>query len=95
MGVPPGSGLRMGIDRNLDGVLDGDVPPPSLQIAQGPGSIVLNWPYSAAGFELQTAPALSTSTWSNVLDPLEIIGTQNFVTNSQPASGQFYRLKLQ
>jgi YVTN family beta-propeller protein len=24
MGVPPGSGRRMGIDRNLDGVLDGD-----------------------------------------------------------------------
>ncbi len=24
MGVPPGSGVRMGIDRNLDGVLDGD-----------------------------------------------------------------------
>jgi len=30
MGVPPGSGIRMGIDRNLDGVLDGDngAPPP-------------------------------------------------------------------
>jgi YVTN family beta-propeller protein len=95
MGVPPGSGIRMGIDRNLDGVLDSDVPPPSLQIAQVPGSIVLNWPYRAAGFALQTAPALSTSNWSNVLDPLEIIGTQNFVTNSQPASAQFYRLKLQ
>jgi YVTN family beta-propeller protein len=26
MGVPPGSGRRMGIDRNLDGVLDGDAP---------------------------------------------------------------------
>jgi hypothetical protein len=24
MGVPYGTGLRMGIDRNLDGVLDGD-----------------------------------------------------------------------
>lgn len=24
MGVPPGSGVRMGIDRNLDGILDGD-----------------------------------------------------------------------
>ena len=24
MGVPPGSGVRMGIDRNLDGVLDGN-----------------------------------------------------------------------
>jgi DNA-binding beta-propeller fold protein YncE/cytochrome c553 len=28
MGVPPGSGVRMGIDRNVDGVLDGDVGPP-------------------------------------------------------------------
>jgi YVTN family beta-propeller protein len=25
MGVPPGSGMRMGIDRNVDGLLDGDV----------------------------------------------------------------------
>ena len=23
-GVPPGSGVRMGIDRDLDGILDGD-----------------------------------------------------------------------
>jgi YVTN family beta-propeller protein len=33
MGVPTGSGVRMGIDRNLDGVLDGDpgpVPPPAV-----------------------------------------------------------------
>jgi YVTN family beta-propeller protein len=95
MGVPPGSGVRMGIDRNLDGVLDGDVPPPSLQIAQAPGSVVLNWPYSAVGFALQTTPGLSSATWSNVLNPLEIVGTQNFVTNSQPASAQFYRLKFQ
>jgi YVTN family beta-propeller protein len=28
MGVPRGSGTRMGIDRNLDGVLDGDLAPP-------------------------------------------------------------------
>jgi YVTN family beta-propeller protein len=28
MGVPRGSGTRMGIDRNLDGVLDGDLGPP-------------------------------------------------------------------
>ncbi len=28
MGVPPGSGLRMGVDRDLDGVLDGDEPAP-------------------------------------------------------------------
>jgi mono/diheme cytochrome c family protein len=28
MGVPTGSGVRMGIDRNLDGILDGDTTPP-------------------------------------------------------------------
>jgi YVTN family beta-propeller protein len=26
MGVPAGSGIRMGVDRNLDGILDGDAP---------------------------------------------------------------------
>ncbi|MDQ6862035.1 MAG: beta-propeller fold lactonase family protein [Verrucomicrobiota bacterium] len=29
-GVPPGSGLRMGIDRDLDGRLDGDLPVPAI-----------------------------------------------------------------
>ncbi len=29
MGVSPGTGARMGIDRNLDGVLNGDGPPPA------------------------------------------------------------------
>ena len=37
MGVPPGSGLRMGIDRNVDGLLDGDVgmpmPPLTVNVA--------------------------------------------------------------
>jgi hypothetical protein len=26
MGVPPGSGIRMGVDRDLDGLRDGDDP---------------------------------------------------------------------
>jgi len=30
MGVPPGTGVRMGIDRDVDGTLDGDVGRPSL-----------------------------------------------------------------
>jgi YVTN family beta-propeller protein len=95
MGVPPGSGSRMGIDRDLDGVLDGDVPPPGLQIAQVPGSTILNWPYSAAGFALQTTPALFPGSWSNAPEPLEIIGNQNFVTNATATGSEFYRLKFQ
>jgi YVTN family beta-propeller protein len=95
MGVPPGSGLRMGIDRNEDGVLDADTPPPALQIAQGAGLAVLTWPYGAAGFALESSPAVSGGGWTNVPDPLEIINSQNFVTNSPPAAATFYRLHFQ
>jgi hypothetical protein len=34
MGVPPGTGTRNGIDRNLNGVLDADEPAPSLKIVR-------------------------------------------------------------
>ncbi len=95
MGVPPGCGRRLGIDRDLDGTLDADVPPPSLQIAQVPSAAVLAWPLSAAGFGLETSSAISPGTWTNVLDPLEIISGQNFVTSTPPSGVQFYRLKLQ
>jgi hypothetical protein len=95
MGVPPGSGLRMGIDRDLDGTLDADVPAPSLQIAQAPGAAIFNWPFSAAGFGLEISTGLSPSSWTNVFDPLEIISGQNYVTSSPPSDVQFYRLKLQ
>src|SRR5262249_21711235 len=95
MGVPPGCGRRMAIDRNLDGTLDADVPAPSLQIAQVPSAAVLAWPLSAAGFGLETSSTISPGTWTNVLDPLEIISGQNFVTSTPPVGVQFYRLKLQ
>ena len=96
MGVPPGAGLRMGIDRNEDGLLDGDVPPPSLQVARIGDSAVLNWPYSAAGFGLETAPILDAASWSNSSDPLEILNGQNFVTNALSSGGcRFFRLRFQ
>jgi DNA-binding beta-propeller fold protein YncE len=94
MGVPPGAGQRMGIDRNSDGVLDGDVPPPQLQIAQAGSNAVLNWPLSAAGFNLETTPNLSPVTWSNVTDPVEIVGLQNFLTNTPSGGAKFFRLRL-
>ena len=94
MGVPPGSGIRMGIDRYEDGVLDGDVPPPSLQINVAGANSVLTWPYSAAGFGLEFTPTLAPSAWSNVTDPLEIISGRNYVTNPVSPSARFYRLRL-
>ena len=94
MGVPPGSGQRMGIDRDLNGVLDADEPLPALQIAQAGASAVINWPFNAVGFNLETASSLSSVSWSNVNDPVEIAGTRNFVTNASPGT-KFFRLRQQ
>ena len=95
MGVPPGSGARMGIDRDEDGVLDGDLPAPALQIARMGNNAVINWPYSAAGFNLETTALLSPSGWTNANEPVEILTGQNFVTNSLTSGGAFFRLRFQ
>jgi YVTN family beta-propeller protein len=94
IGVPPGSGTRMGIDRDEDGVLDADVPPPGLRIARAASANVINWPYSAAGFNLEAAPTLPSAAWTNVPDPLEIIAGQNYTTNAPASPATFYRLRL-
>jgi hypothetical protein len=94
IGVPPGSGQRMGIDRDLNGVLDADEPLPALQIAQAGGNAVINWPLSAAGFNLETAPSLSSASWSNVTDAVEIVGMKNFVTNTPGVGAKFFRLRM-
>jgi hypothetical protein len=95
MGVPVGSGYRMGIARNEGGVLDGDVPPPQLQIALASGQKVLNWPYNAVGFSLEEAASLSPGSWTNAPEPWEIIGPNNYVTNSSSSAGAFFRLHFQ
>ena len=93
MGVPPGAGQRMGIDRDLNGALDADEPLPRLQIASSGGNAVINWPLSAAGFDLETATSLSSYAWSNLNGPVEIVGGLNFVTNPAPPGTRFFRLR--
>jgi len=93
MGVPPGSGIRMGIDRDEDGVLDGDIPLPTINVARNANTAILNWPLSAAGFDLQSTKSLFPPAWSNAPDPIEILGNQNYVTNSSVAGSLFFRLK--
>ena len=84
----------MGIDRDEDGVLDADEPAPSLHLARSGGNAVVNWPYSAAGFALEATEILPPVAWTNVPDPLEIVGDQNYITNSTAGGAKFYRLRL-
>ena len=95
-GVPPGSGQRMGIDRDLDGTLDGDAEAPSLQLVQAGGTLVLNWPYGAAGYALQASATLFEPTaWISVNSPLFINGNRNLVTNAPASASGYFRLKFQ
>src|SRR5439155_2990808 len=94
MGVPPGSGVRMGIDRDLDGVLDADVPAPGLNITQSDTNAVLYWPLAAAGYLLESTPTLTPANWTIVPDAVEILGSRNFVTNPPSTNLKFYRLRL-
>lgn len=92
LGVPPGAGQRMGIDRDLNGVLDADEPLPKLQIAAAGSRAVLNWSLGAAGFNLEETLAAAPGTWQLTTNAIEISGVQNFTTNAIGNRVKFFRL---
>ena len=64
------------------------VPPPSLTIASiGGGVIVITWPLSPPGFELQSNPDVTTTNWTTITNTP---GNQYSVTN--PPANTFFRL---
>jgi len=93
MGVPPGSGVRMGIDRDLDGVLDGDVTAPSLQIVRAGSTATLSWPVSPVGFVLESASALSESDWAAETSIRQVVADRLTVAITPSAGVRFYRLR--
>lgn len=92
MGVPPGSGTRMGIDRNLDGVRDGDTPLPLLTIAQAIPNVLVAWPTNANGFVLERNRGLTITNWSTDTARRGIFGTNYQITNVV-SSNLFFRLR--
>ena len=94
LGVPPGQGTRFGIDRDENGVLDGDEPKPSLSIARtGSSGARLQWPNPSLGWLLQTAPG-PAGPWQAMTRALVRTGGWQWIdesTTEQPAA--FYRLR--
>jgi YVTN family beta-propeller protein len=93
MGVPPGAGTRLGIDRNLDGVLDGDVQPPSLRIARASNNSLVAWSTNASGFVLETSPALPATNWVTETSVRGTAAGEYNVTNAPSPATRFFRLK--
>ncbi len=97
MGVPPGSGYRLGIDRNQDGVLDGDIPQPILEISQANTNVILAWPTNANNFLLERTalvPAPDSSLWSPDTNERGVAGSKFNVINSvAETNALFFRLR--
>jgi hypothetical protein len=62
MGVPISSGQQMGIDRNLNGVTNGDEMPPLLTTTRLESGIVVSWAPGAAGVVLEFRKIFSLTT---------------------------------
>jgi YVTN family beta-propeller protein len=93
MGVPVGLGTRMGIDRNVDGVLDGDTPQPAVRIARVATNAIVAWPTNASGFVLEASAALPATNWSAETSLRGIVATEFNITNTPATTNRFFRLK--
>lgn len=94
MGVPIGSGTRLGIDRNEDGVLDGDAPRPALRIAQANNNTaVIAWSTNANNYVLEAAGALPAANWNAETSVRAVLAGDFTVTNSPAVTNRFFRLR--
>ena len=93
MGVPPGSGRRMGIDRDQDGILDGDAAAPGLQMARAAENALLSWPTNSYWFVLESALNIAPTNWATVISERGIASSNVVVTNALSDSFRFFRLR--
>lgn len=92
LGVPPGSGPRAAIDRNLNGILDGDEARPTFSLSRASNNLIITWPTNAS-VVLETATALATTAWLPETSLRALVGSNLNVTNATTNAAQFYRLK--
>jgi uncharacterized repeat protein (TIGR03803 family) len=71
-------------------------PPPVLAMVPDGASVLLQWPASPGGFNLQTTTNLaSPADWADHPVVPSIVNGQNIVTNPAADTQKFFRLKLQ
>jgi hypothetical protein len=68
-------------------------PPPRLTVNRTGGQVVLSWPKSVLGFQLQQTGALpSSNQWQTLAGVPAVVGDQQVVTNAVASSNVFFRL---
>ena len=93
LGVPPGAGNRMALDRDEDGVRDGDGASPALDSWVEGGSPVVSWPTNEYWYVLESSDDIQASAWSTVTEVRYTDGNQVIVTNNAPESAKTFRLR--
>ncbi len=93
MGVPVNSGVRMGIDRNLNGILDGDEPVPALRIVRASGNAIVAWPTNAAGYVLERTTMLAPLNWATETSVRGVNNGEFTITNPVSPGSVFFRLR--
>jgi peptidoglycan-N-acetylglucosamine deacetylase len=65
---------------------------PTLTITPQAGSVVISWPTSAVGFNLEQTASLSAGSWATGTNYPSVVGSNNVVTNTSTGATTFYRL---
>ena len=68
---------------------------PTLRILPDGRNVILVWPASASGFQLQQSPSLTAPAWTDVRTEPQVVGTQKRVILSLQTGNQFFRLRLE
>jgi YVTN family beta-propeller protein len=93
MGVPPVAGQRMGMDRNWNGVPNGDQMPPSLTAERSDAGFKISWPANAVGVVLEFSPSLSPDPWKTETSVRSVDAEHVTVTVPVTDPMRFYRLR--
>ena len=91
---PISMGSRWRLPLNGASEYQWQAPPPQLSIRYNNDEVIVSWPASAAGYQLEAASDLeSDATWNSVSNP-PITGDVFSIVLSPTRSQQFYRLRL-
>lgn len=93
LGVPNGSERRRGIDRDANGLVDGDERVPALSVERSEAGLTISWAASSLGTVLEFNETLPPSQWRTETSVRHHHGEHAGVTVPAAVSARFYRLR--
>jgi hypothetical protein len=83
----------MGIDRNWNGVLDGEESPPLLTAVRSDTGLMISWPTNSVGALLEFTENLSSPNWRTETSLRSLSADRLTVTVPMTDQNRFYRLR--